>query len=45
MPFKGMWGKRSGQKEQFYSVQHRNLGDVDDNDVVDLQINDDDDAS
>ena len=41
MSFEGMWGNRSGQNEQFYSVQHRNVGDVDDNDVVDLQIKDD----
>ena len=26
----GMWGKRSGQKEQFYSVQHRDVGDYGD---------------
>ena len=25
-----MWGKRSGQKEQFYSVQHRDVGDYGD---------------
>ena len=40
-----MWGKRSGQKEQFYSVEHRNVGEIDNDDVVDLQISDDEHAS
>ena len=43
--FQGIWGKRSGQKKQFYSVQQRNVEEVNTDNGTNHHISDDEDAS